>query len=254
MRFDKFFESIGPMVAMAMANGGFKWEDGKFSSNVKEGVPLSELDLSGETPDTIKLVGADGVRIHEGEDFTIAVTGEDEAEERMRFIAEDGVLLVMRDRQEWRGGPSATVTVTMPAPRKLELLGSGTIHADALASEAKIAVMGSGKIVTHDLDIDRLKVKFAGSGTYKASGQAKKLDISVAGSGRASLAGLQAGDAKVSITGSGEATFCSDGEVEAKIMGSGLVTVRGNARCRVQSFGSGTLVCEPGETVGGEAA
>lgn len=254
MRFDKFFESIGPMVAMAVANGGFKCEDGKYSFNDEQGVPLADLDLSGETPDTVKLLGADVVRIVEGEDFTIAVEGEDEAKERMRFKSVDGSLLILRDREGWRGGTPATITVTMPAPRKLELLGSGTIHADALAGEAKIAIMGSGKVETHDLDVDALKVKFAGSGIYKASGRATRLDIAIAGSGSARLGALHAGEVRVSISGSGEAVFASDGEVHAKIMGSGQVTVRGSARCRVKSFGSGTLVCEPAETVEGESA
>jgi len=254
MRFDKFFESVGPMVVMAMANGAFKCEDGKYTFNNEQGVPFSELDLSGETPDTIKLLGADVVRISEGEDFTIAVEGEDEAKDRLRFLVENGSLLVTRDREGWRGGPSAIVSITMPAPRKLELLGSGAIHADALAREAKIAIMGSGKVEAHDLDIDVLKLNFAGSGTCKASGLAKELDIAVAGSGSARLGKLKAGDVSVSITGSGDAIFACDGDVDAKIMGSGQVTVRGSARCRVKSFGSGTLVCEPGDIIDNEAA
>ena len=255
MRFDKFFESLGPMVAMAVANGGFKCdEDGKYSFNDEQGVPLADLDLSGEIPDTVKLLGGDVVRIVEGEDFTIAVEGDEEAKERMRFKADGGALLILRDRDGWRGGQSATVTITMPAPRKLELLGSGTIHAEALADDAKITVMGSGKIETHDLDIDKLKIKFAGSGIYKASGRVAELAISIAGSGSARLGRLHADDVAVSITGSGEAVFSSDGEVDARIMGSGQVTVRGSARCRVKSFGSGTLVCEPGETIDGDEA
>jgi hypothetical protein len=40
--------------------------------------------------------------------------------------------------------------------------------------------------------------------------------------------------------------------VSANIMGSGNVTVRGSARCTVESFGSGTLTCERGTTVDGK--
>jgi hypothetical protein len=255
MGFEKFFEALGPMVAMAAANGGFKCEDGKFGMEGMEGVPLAELDLSGDIPEEVRLLGADVVRITEGKEFTIAVEGEEDAKERMRFQVADGALVILRDRESWRGGTSATVTITMPAPRKLKLLGSGVIHCDALAEEAKIAIMGSGKVETHDLDLESLKVRFAGSGSYKASGMAKELAISIAGSGSALLGKLKAGEVKISITGSGDAVFASDGEVDAKIMGSGQVTVRGSARCRVKSFGSGTLVCEPaGETIDGEEA
>jgi len=255
MRFDKFFEALGPMVAMAAANGGFRCEDGKFGTEGMEGVPLAELDLSGDTPEIVKLLGADVVRISEGKEFTIAVEGEEDAKERMRFRVTDGALTILRERENWRGGPSATVTITMPAPRRLELLGSGVIHADALADEAKIAIMGSGKVETHDIDIASLKVKFAGSGSYKASGKAGELKIAIAGSGSARLGGLKADKVEIAITGSGDAVFASDGEVNAKIMGSGQVTVRGSARCRVKSFGSGTLVCEPaGATIDGDEA
>ncbi|HSG34707.1 MAG TPA: head GIN domain-containing protein [Sphingomonadaceae bacterium] len=249
MRFDKFFETMGPMVAMAFANGGFKTADGKFNFEGREGVPLDELDLSGEVPTVIKLLGADVVRITEGADFTIAVEGEEEAKARMRFLAEDGSLMVLRDREGWRGGPSSTVTITMPAPEQIELLGSGAIHCDALAQEAKIAILGSGKVETHGIETRSLKVKFAGSGSYKASGTTGELKLSIAGSGNAKLGSLKADKVQIAITGSGDATFACDGEVDAKITGSGKVTVRGSARCRVKSFGSGVLICEPAGSV-----
>ena len=55
--------------------------------------------------------------------------------------------------------------------------------------------------------------------------------------------------AKVKIAGSGNASFASDGKVDARIMGSGNITVRGNPRCSLKSFGSGTLNCEPADEV-----
>jgi hypothetical protein len=42
--------------------------------------------------------------------------------------------------------------------------------------------------------------------------------------------------------------------VNANIMGSGDVTVRGRARCKVKTIGSGSLVCEGGETGADKAA
>jgi hypothetical protein len=249
MRFEKFFEALGPMIAMAASGNGPKFQDGKFSMDGKEGAPLGELDLSGEVPDTVKLCGPDIVRITAGDEFTIAVEGEDEAKERMRFLLEDGALLVMRDREGWREGTSSTVTITMPAPRRLKLAGSGSIHADAMADEARIAVVGSGTVSTPELKVKSLRLKLAGSGTCKAAGSADSLDLSIAGSGKANMAGLKSDFVEIGITGSGSAVFASDGEVKARITGSGDVTVRGSARCKVKSFGSGTLTCEPTETV-----
>ena len=91
-------------------------------------------------------------------------------------------------------------------------------------------------------------LSIAGSGQFEADGTAALLDLTVAGSGNASMAELLIDTAKVSIAGSGNVVFACDGAVNAHLMGSGMVTVRGAARCKVQSVGSGCLVCEPRAT------
>jgi hypothetical protein len=40
--------------------------------------------------------------------------------------------------------------------------------------------------------------------------------------------------------------FASDGQVEANIFGAGNVRVSGNATCKVNAAGAGTLTCTPG--------
>ena len=252
MRFDKFFKAMGPVAAMALAAGVAGCDNAKFRMDGSQGVPLAELDLSGEIPDSVNLLSADTLRIATGEDFTISLEGDDEAKEGVRFIFEDGALSVLRDGDFWNSNRRATITVTMPAPRHLVLAGSGAIYADALARRAEVTIAGSGKVETMSVDVETLDVNVAGSGSYRASGKAEELDLSIAGSGDARLDGLTVGKADVSIAGSGDTVFASDGSVEVRIMGSGNVTVRGEARCRVRSFGSGTLTCERGETVDGE--
>lgn len=247
MRFDKLFGTLGPVIAMAIASGASGCNGPEFNFNGKEGQPLSELDLTGDAPETINLVGPDIVRISEGEDFTIALEGEDDAKARMRFLLEDGTLSIMRDQESWgtRDGKLATVSITMPRPEKLVLAGSGEIHSDTLAGSAEIVVAGSGSVSTPAVEAASLDVNLVGSGHYRASGRADRLELNVAGSGNARMDGLVADRAKVKIAGSGNAVFSSDGKVDARIMGSGNVTVRGTAKCTLRSFGSGTLHCAP---------
>ena len=263
MRFDNFFKTVAPVIAMAVAGGMSRCDDEEghhFRFNGKEGLPLDELDLSGDTPDTVNLAGPDIVRIAAGPDFSIALEGSDEAKERMRFLYEDGTLSIMREGRNWKenwndSDDRATVSITMRAPEKLVIAGSGKIHSDTLANEAEIVIAGSGKISTPSIEVERLDVNLAGSGRYKAGGTAERLELSVAGSGNARLDDLKVERAKVKIAGSGNATFSSDGKVDARIMGSGNVTVRGNPKCSLKSFGSGTLNCEPaGATVDQEEA
>ena len=236
MRFGQFFRTVGPVIAMAVASGTSGCEGPRFRFNGKEGVPLADLDLSGISPDTVNLVGPDIVRISEGEEFSIALEGSDEAKQRMRFLLDEGTLSIMRESrnfgENWHDNRDrATVSITMPAPEKLLLAGSGKIHSTALADRAEIVVAGSGRISTPGIDVDRL-------------------DVNLAGSGNARLDNLDVGRARIKLAGSGNATLSSDGKVDVRIMGSGNVTVRGNPRCTLKSFGSGTLYCEPrGATV-----
>lgn len=248
MRFGKIVRTLGPVVAMAMAVGASGCKGARFHAD-EEGVPLAELDLSGDAPDSVNLVGPDIVRITEGDNFTIALEGDDEAKDRMRFVFKDHAISIMREDESWDDTGKATVTITMPGPRSIVIAGSGTLYSFGLAADSEVTIAGSGTAETMDIDVERLEVNIAGSGTYRAAGTAGKLELNIAGSGEGELAGLKVGDAEINIAGSGDATFSSDGNVKANIMGSGDVTVRGEAKCRVSSFGSGTLTCERGETV-----
>lgn len=242
MRFRKVLKALGPVVAVAIAGGLAGCDGANITFNGDEGVPLAELDLSGEAPTEVVLLGPDSVAIRTGETLAIEVEGADEIKQRLRFAREDGALAITRTKGEGRG--TATVIVTMPSPRKLTVGGSGTMTAAELTGDAEANILGSGALEVAGISADRLSVNVAGSGSMKGAGKTDKLDLDVLGSGSADLARLSADDVEVTIAGSGGATFQSDGEVDAEILGSGSVTVRGDARCKVNSIGSGRLVCE----------
>jgi hypothetical protein len=238
--FSNIFKIAGPLAAVFALSAC----DANFSIDGGDGVSLSELDLSGAAPTEVVLAGPDNVNISEGE-FDIKVDGDREAIERMRFTLEDGALGVMREDGNWIGGDAAaTVSITMPAPERLTLAGSGNMTSERLGGNAEVTIAGSGDLETPAVDAESLEVTIAGSGTYTAAGRTSALELSILGAGDAEMAGLTAGNAEINIAGSGEASFASNGEVEANIMGSGDVTVRGSARCTVNSMGSGNLTCE----------
>lgn len=287
MRFDRMFRAMGPFVAMAAMGGlmaarkkGWngewanranfgKWDwncapgpgrGGKFRFNGRDGVRLDELDMAGEAPVELVVACGDHVTITTGEDFGIALQGSAAAKARVRFVLEDGVLFVMRDcsaqdegQDERQDEPDqadagfATVAITMPAPEKLTIAGSGRITTTALADAAEVIIAGSGRIEASALASQYVAVTIAGSGCFSAGGTVRHLEVSVAGSGTADMAALTVDTAEVDIAGSGNVTFASDGKVNANIMGSGTVTVRGSARCQVHSMGSGSLMCERGD-------
>ncbi len=239
-----FFKRVAPLAAMAMAAGLAGCDKMDIKINDMEGVPLADLDMTGDPPTELALAGPDTVVITDGKKLAITVEGDQTAIDTMRFSLKDGTLSILRADGNWKGTGIATVRVTMPSPKSLTLLASGTIEAASLSGDASVQILGSGKVSTAKVAAESLDLTIAGSGNYEAAGTTKSMDMTVAGSGSASMSGLKTDSAKISILGSGSAEFASDGEVSAEMMGSGNVTVIGSTTCKVNSMGSGTVTCK----------
>lgn len=267
MNFEKMMRTFGPvaaaavggMVAASRNKGDFKFRFNDRDFDCSEafagknfgrgfggsGVPLDELDMSGDTPTGLVLAGADNVVVTTGEDFTITVQGDDEAKENMRFKLDGGALHIASRNSSHGGEGIATITVTMPALEKVTIAGAGQIAVAELADEAEVVIAGAGQISVLDLDINELGVTIAGAGRFTAGGKVKELGLNIAGAGKAKMKGLLAEEASVHIAGAGKASFACDGEVHASIFGTGRVKIRGKARCHVRSMGTGWVRVEP---------
>lgn len=249
--FDKLFRTFAPLAAVALAAGLAGCNDAGVSINGEDGVPLAELDTSGQVPTELVLAGPDSVVVTTGEPLDIKVEGDPKAVEALRFSLKDGTLGVTRDKAfKDLGDARATVRVTMPAPEKIVIAGSGGVAAQAIAAKGEVVIAGSGRLDVAYAEADELDVNVVGSGTFGAAGKARKLDLTVAGSGSMDAPGLTVDDAEVTILGSGDSDFASNGTVKAKIMGSGDVTVTGSATCTIEAMGSGKVTCRPAAPAG----
>jgi hypothetical protein len=254
MGFKHVLKAVAPVVALAIAGGLAGFDKANVNFNGEEGKELADLDMSGDAPSEVSLLGPDTVDIRDGEKLAIQVEGSEEAKERMRFVLKDGSLGILRRNGDWSDKQLATVIVTIPAPAKINLAGSGRMTAASVSDHPEINVAGSGSLNLASVSAAKMEVNIAGSGSLKAAGTTDKLELNVLGSGSADLAALKVGSANVNVAGSGNTTFASDGDVNANIMGSGDVTVKGRARCKVHTIGSGSLVCEDGSEETDKAA
>ncbi|MEL7444546.1 MAG: head GIN domain-containing protein [Pseudomonadota bacterium] len=238
---DQVAKRIAPIALIAMSAG---MAGCSYSIDIgSDGVPLSELDMSGEAPNKLSLAGPDRIIVTEGDTLDITVEGDTDNE--LRFEIDGDTLEISREDDSWRSSDTATVRVTMPAPQELSMAGSGVIESATLAGTGEIDIAGSGDVAVALVRADSLQVSIAGSGTAKAIGSADTLEVSIAGSGDVNFSELKAARVEVSIAGSGDVQVQSDGDVEASIAGSGDVEVTGNASCKLNSMGSGTLTCAP---------
>lgn len=240
-------KSVLPLAAIALGLATASCGNMNITVGEGDGVPLSELDMSGTAPTKLVLAGPDKVVMTEGDELAITVSGDQAAIDALRFNLEDGTLGIMREKS-WKGPGVATVAVTMPAAKEIVLAGSGDITAAAMVDEAEINIAGSGTVAIARVQSSSLDVNLMGSGTLSAAGTADRLDFNVAGSGALNARQLKVEQAEINIAGSGSGEFASDGKVAAHIAGSGNVTVYGRADCSIKAIGSGTVRCRPADT------
>lgn len=237
-----FFKRLTPAAALAV---GLGLSGCNMNITVGgDGVPLSELDMTGAAPNAIALAAPDKVIITEGDSLDITVEGDADAAEALRFDLDGSDLAIYRE-DGWDNNGSNTIRITMLAPREIDVAGSGNIETAVIDDDAEINIAGSGEVTVERVAATRLEVNIGGSGEATAAGAAESLEVNIGGSGDVNFGELTADDVEISIGGSGDVTLASDGTVEASIAGSGDVNVTGNAKCTVSAMGSGTLNCSP---------
>jgi len=106
----------------------------------------------------------------------------------------------------------------------------------------KFGIAGSGSLVLHNLDQEKLKVSIAGSGSIKADGKVEEAEIRIAGSGDADLGQVASRISEVHIAGSGNTDIAPTEEAEIHIAGSGDVNLHANPkRLNTHIAGSGRI-------------
>ena len=241
----KIIKGLAPLAALAFAGslGGCNVD---VSVGEGKGVPLAELDRSGDAPTEIVLAGPDSIIITHGDAFDVDVSGDTKAVDALRFHRDGNSLAVSRKKDADNNIGTATVRLTIPSLTAMTIAGSGSIEADSMDDGAEVTIAGSGNAKVTAMQVSSLDLTIAGSGDFEAAGSATTLDLTIAGAGSAKMAGLKADTVDITIAGSGDAALASDGTVEASIVGSGDVTVTGSATCTVSALGSGKLRCSAG--------
>lgn len=193
---------------------------------------------------TLTATGMDDVRLVSGQAWRIRATGDARALAQLRFLVEDGSLIVGRISESRERFGKAHIEITAPSLRSVTAAGSGAVDVERIAGErASATVAGSGRTTVRRVEAERLTATLAGSGGLDLAGRSDRADLTIAGSGRLAGDGFTAGSASVTVAGSGGARFRSPGPIRATIVGSGTVDVSGTTDCNQTRMGSGRLVC-----------
>ena len=144
MGFKHMLKAVAPVVALAIAGSLAGCDKASVNFNGEEGKPLADLDLSGEAPSEVNLLGPDTVDIRDGEKLAIQVEGNDEAKDRMRFVLKNGSLGILRQNGSWSDNQTATVIVTMPAPAMKPIIDVAVKKAPIAACAGRMPTSENG--------------------------------------------------------------------------------------------------------------
>jgi hypothetical protein len=231
-------------IVLALGAAASAYPKDAHHNPLDDGIPIASAWTA--TGDFVSLgaLGPDAVRFTTGDNWRVRAEGDPRTLERLRFVIEDGRLLVGRRSGEDARLPAAMIYVTAPGIRSATLAGSGQVDVDRLTGEAVSAtVAGSGDLSVGAVSSHTLKGSVAGSGDLSVRGHSEDASLVIAGSGRFDGSAFSAERASAMIAGSGGIAFRSDGTVKATITGNGSVTVSGRASCSQTRIGSGSLRC-----------
>ncbi len=231
-------------AAVAVAMSGPALASHPQRSQLDDGQPIHADWTATQSFDAVTLSGSDDVFVARGENWRIRATGRPELLAELRFVVEDGDLVIGRRTTDRAIPGTARIEVTAPAVEGATLAGSGSLAIDEMrGTKIGTTLAGSGMIEVGRVEARELAATVAGSGDLRLAGRAGESRISIAGSGNLDATELRVGNARVSVAGSGDAAFHADGSVSASIIGSGEVAVTGTTDCSQSRMGSGRLRC-----------
>lgn len=236
---------LAPLAALAAMLTVPVAADSRKPNRLDAGTPIGAAWSATGQFSALKALGPDNVRFSTGDRWRLRAEGDPQTLARLRFIVENGQLVIGRKSGERAELRPATIYVIAPSLHRATIGGSGSLEIDRLSGKKVSAnVAGSGGLSVQKVSAGALEASIAGSGDMALSGRSTSANLAIAGSGDLKAAGLVIDAARTSIAGSGSMAFRSDGHVRASIVGSGNVEVRGRADCsRLSRIGSGTLSC-----------
>jgi hypothetical protein len=179
-----------------------------------------------------------------GPQFSLVIEGDDKIIDDIETEVSGGRLVIRKENHRMSlNDEKVTVNLTMPELEGLGVSGSGKAQIlDPVESDdLDLSVSGSGKLMTSDLNVDRLDCGISGSGNIilGSKGNIDNGDISISGSGNFSGENIEIDHLEISVSGSGNCVCRAGDTLKASVSGSGNISYLGNPKVDARVSGSG---------------
>lgn len=212
-----------------------------FSSCSKDRSPIITQSFELEDFNGVALSISGNVRIIEGQNQKVEITGREETVNEIEKTVNNGVWDIDLPNNYHKNYDELDIVITSNNIEKLILSGSGNITAEHTLPLSTITISGSGSIEV-GTDVSVLTSTISGSGNIDISGTADKLRYINSGSGNLNGFGLETDNTEISISGSGNTEIYVISNLDVTISGSGSVSYKGTPVITTNITGSGELI------------
>jgi len=211
-------------------------------SGLVSGQSKETRNVSGFTKVSFGVSGDLFIKI--GPDFQLVIEGDKDVLDEIETSVSGDRLNIRKENWHFNfDNEKVTINITMPEIEGLGVSGSGKaqIMDPVKSDDLSLNVSGSGKLITSDLNADKLNCGISGSGDIilGAGGSVDNGEISISGSGSFSGESVEIDHLDVSISGSGNCRCRAGDSLEAHVSGSGNITYSGNPKVDARVSGSG---------------
>ncbi len=181
------------------------------------------------------------VRIIEGQDQEVEITGRTETVNEIKKTVKDGVWKIVLPNNYRKSYDELDIVITSNNIEKLILSGAGKITGEHTLPLSEVIISGSGKIEA-ETESSVLTSTISGSGSIDVSGKADEFKHFILGSGNLNGFGLETTDTEINVIGSGNSKILVTSNLEVTISGVGSVYYKGTPTTTTNISGSGQII------------
>ena len=200
-----------------------------------------EREISGVESVALSFIG--DLRIKQGNEEKLVITGDDNVLPLITTEVKDGVLTI--GSKSTFGIPVINdlhYDLTVRDLNSLQLSGAGNAEMDKLETgDLAVGVSGAGNLSIKNLQADRVVANLSGVGNLELGGKANRQTVSLSGAGSYSGGDLETGSTDISLSGLGGATVWATESLNASISGAGNVEYSGNPDVTSKISGLGNV-------------
>ncbi|MGB3588466.1 MAG: head GIN domain-containing protein [Tunicatimonas sp.] len=209
--------------------------------DIKDVSPIITQSFELDAFNGIALSIPGNVRIIEGQNQEVEITGRKETINEIKKTVNDGVWDIVLPNNYHKSYDELDIIITSNNIEKLILSGSGKITGEHILPLSNVIISGSGKIEA-ETESSILTSTISGSGRIDVSGKADELKHNILGSGNLNGFGLETTDAEISTSGSGKSKILVTSNLDVTIIGSGSVYYKGTPTITTNISGVGQII------------